>query len=120
MTNTILHNKLFHIFMMLFVMSIIVATHGYAQSFSCSRAQIPSEMAICNNENLLLKDEKVGELVGDALATAENAEIAQLIARDHARWLSSRNACTNNFDCLEKKYDQRIKTINEKGLRPNS
>ncbi len=120
MTRKLLKNKLVQVFAMLFAMSVIVATQGFAQSFSCSRALIPSEMAICNNENLLLKDEWVGEKIGEALANAESFETTELIARDHARWLSSRNQCSNDFACLEKKYDQRIRTINEKGLQPRS
>ena len=120
MTKTIIQNKLFQIFMMLFAMSMIVATQGWAQSFSCARAKIPSEMAICNNELLLIKDEKIGQMVGEALASATTQQETMQITTEHAKWLSQRNTCTNDFGCLQKKYDQRIKTINSKGLLPKS
>jgi len=120
MSQNLFSNKAFQISMMLLGMSIAAATQGFSQSFECSRAQIPSEMAICNNENLLLQDEKVGELIGNALMSANNSKVASAITRDHAKWLRTRNACRNDFLCLEKSYDERIHFIETNGFKPKT
>ncbi len=79
-----------------------------AQSFSCANAQLPSEMAICNNESLLVKDEQVASLLASKLVTATASGTMQDVSDEHGNWLKVRNACANDMSCLEQVYDQRI------------
>lgn len=87
-----------------------------AQSFSCAQAQLPSELAVCNNEKLLIKDEQVAELFANAVVKASAENELDLISTDHSNWLNERNACRVDFDCLEKKYDERIRYLNSQNL----
>ncbi|MEM9278596.1 MAG: hypothetical protein AAGA76_08485 [Pseudomonadota bacterium] len=91
--------------------AIQVSTTANAQSFSCANAQIPSEMAICNNENLLIKDEKLAELFADALVKAGGNDKIQSISAQHSIWLKKRNDCRVDFECLEKIYDERLNNL---------
>ncbi|MEO0327840.1 MAG: hypothetical protein AAF217_04515 [Pseudomonadota bacterium] len=87
-----------------------------AQSFSCANAQIPSEMAICNNEVLLIKDEKLAELFSAVLVSTTGSVAFQNASQAHADWLRKRNACKIDFSCLEQNYDERIRTLVEMDL----
>ena len=84
-----------------------------AQSFSCANAQIPSEMAVCNNEILLIKDERLAELLADAIIRASGSEKIQKISAQHGLWLKQRNTCKVNFECLGASYDKRIKELTD-------
>lgn len=84
---------------------------AHAQSFSCANAQIPSEMAICNFETLLIKDETVAELLAAKLVSASRGTGIQTVSRDHSVWLKRRNACQTDIECLEARYDERIEKL---------
>lgn len=87
-------------------------TPSHAQSFSCANAQIPSEMAVCNIESLLVKDERVADLLAARLVSASRNENGiQTVSRDHSAWLQQRNACLADVDCLEKAYDDQIEKL---------
>ncbi len=86
-------------------------TGANAQSFSCARAQIPSELAICNNEDLIILDEQLADLFADRRITASNGTQIQQISRKQGEWMRQRNACTLDFDCLQKQYLERIKAL---------
>ncbi len=85
--------------------------NAQAQSFSCANAQIPSEMAICNFETLLIKDETVAELLAAKLVSASRSNGILAVSRDHSTWLKKRNACQTDIECLEKRYDERIEKL---------
>ncbi|MGI9351325.1 MAG: lysozyme inhibitor LprI family protein [Rhizobiaceae bacterium] len=87
-----------------------------AQSFSCANAQIPSEMAVCNNEALLIKDEQLAALFASAIIQASTNGNSQAVSKEHGKWLRDRNACAVDFECLEKKYDERIKSLTGRDL----
>ncbi|MEM9332823.1 MAG: hypothetical protein AAGA53_15995 [Pseudomonadota bacterium] len=89
---------------------------GQSQSFSCANAQIPSEMAICNNENLLVKDETLAALFAEALVEANGTQSTQNISAEHSRWLKERNDCRADFECLENSYDARIDLLKKRSL----
>jgi uncharacterized protein len=97
-------------------LTAISANPVKAQSFSCANAQIPTEMAICNNENLLIKDEQVAELLASALVTATQTGKVQKVSSEHSQWLQDRNQCSNDFNCLEQLYNQRIKNLTGRDL----
>ncbi|MEM7069792.1 MAG: hypothetical protein AAF478_13010 [Pseudomonadota bacterium] len=82
-----------------------------AQSFSCANAQIPSELAVCNNENLLIKDERLAALFADIVIRAVGTKKFEEISNRHSEWLKQRNSCKIDFVCLETKYDNRIREL---------
>jgi len=96
--------------------SFSLITSVKAQSFSCANAQLPSEMAICNNENLLIKDEQVASLLASKLVTATATGKVQDVSNEHGDWMKTRNACSNDMACLEKRYDERILSLTWRDL----
>ncbi|MDJ0613036.1 MAG: hypothetical protein QNJ29_05125 [Rhizobiaceae bacterium] len=95
---------------------ISLTTSAQAQSFSCSNAQLPSEMAICNSESLLVKDEQVASLLASKLVTATASGKMQDVSQEHGDWMKLRNACFNDFECLEDVYDKRILSLTGRDL----
>jgi len=53
-------------------LALLAPASANAQSFSCARAQIPSELAICNNEDLIILDEELSSRFADTRVTAAN------------------------------------------------
>ena len=82
-----------------------------AQSFSCARAQIPSELAICNNEDLIILDEQLANLFADRRITAKDGVQIQQISQKQGEWLRERNSCTLDFECLQRQYKNRIRVL---------
>lgn len=109
--------RLFSVFLLTtasLVTLILVPTasdRAAAQSFSCANAQIPSEMAVCNNEELLIKDETVASLLATKLVDAVRSGNGADISREHANWLKERNSCLIDTGCLLQVYDQRIRKL---------
>ena len=89
----------------------MITTAANAQSFSCSRAEVPSEMAICNNENLIFKDERLANLFAEALVQATISNNTESLTNQHSKWLKRRNDCKTDFNCLEKLYSERIQSL---------
>ena len=85
------------------VLSVPIFVHqpiqAKAQSFSCANAQIPSEMAICNSESLLVKDEQVAAFVSAQLVKSVSDGNLPAISREHSNWLRERNTCRNDIPC---------------------
>ena len=92
-----------------------IAIPANAQSFSCANAQIPSEHAICNNENLLIKDERLALAFADALVEASKSNAIGEVSSDHSQWLRQRNACRNDFTCLDQRYQERLDALKKSG-----
>ena len=87
-----------------------------AQSFSCAEASRPAEFAICNSENLLIMDEQVGRTFTEAYLNASSAPQRQSVARQHSDWVKRRNACGNDFTCLNLRYEERLTTLKSQSL----
>ena len=120
MIKYLLKNKAIQIASMLLFMSLAVASQGFGQSFECSKASIPSEMAICNNEHLLLQDEKIGALLKQAVILASSEKHLNKIYQSHENWLTNRNLCRNDFACLRKAYTRRIQLLATQGFIPST
>ena len=88
--------------------ALLASSEARAQSFSCATAENPSELAICNSENLLVLDEKLDGMIAQRLATAKNKPAQQLLSRAHDEWLLLRNECGTDQPCLELRYSARI------------
>ena len=86
-----------------------------AQSFSCADADKPAEFAVCNNENLLALDEKLGTVFTTAYVKAATAPQRQSVTREQSEWLKARNACGADFTCLDLRYREQINRLAQSG-----
>ena len=86
-----------------------------AQSFSCADADKPAEFAVCNNENLLTLDEKLGTVFTTAYVKATTAPQRQSVTREQSEWLKARNACGADFTCLDLRYREQINRLAQRG-----
>lgn len=86
-----------------------------AQSFSCADAEKPAEFAVCNNENLLTLDEKLGSVFTTAYVKAATAPQRQSVTREQNEWLKARNACGADFTCLDLRYREQINLLSRRG-----
>ncbi|MGB7287106.1 MAG: hypothetical protein WBC71_09260 [Salaquimonas sp.] len=82
-----------------------------AQSFSCASADETAEFAICNDENLLALDEKLGEVFATKYVSASTSPQRQAVTREHTDWLIKRNACGTDFTCLNLRYEERLNEL---------
>lgn len=99
---------------------VCIATLGvgfvaHAASFGCARATLPAEKAICANANLGSLDERVAGMyfliIGSGAPAATIARVKQV----QSRFVTRRNACGANIDCLVDAYtDQSMFLRNEK------
>ena len=82
-----------------------------AQSFSCASAERPAEFAICNSEELLTMDEKLGSVFSAVYVSAPTTPQRQAVVREHEQWVQKRNACGNDVTCLDLRYKERLNTL---------
>jgi uncharacterized protein len=81
-----------------------------AASFDCARAATPTEHAICDNPQLSSLDDQTAGLYytlisgGAPQATASVAQVKQ----DQAAFLTKRNQCGANYNCLIDAYTSQI------------
>ena len=73
-------------------------------SFSCAKAQTPTERAICKSETLSRLDVQLSNLY----AAARRTRHAKRYKQTQRAWLKKRNACGSNASCLEQRYRERI------------
>lgn len=92
-------------------MAFFAALPANAQSFSCETADQTAEFAICNDENLLLLDEKLGEIFARKYVNASTSPQRQAVTREQTSWLQKRNACGDDFTCLTLRYRERIREL---------
>ncbi len=75
-------------------------------SFPCSRARLPSEIAVCGSAVLATLDVTLSHAYGAAARGGASA------VKDRQRlWLQSRNACGSNAGCLEASYREQIRWL---------
>ena len=82
-----------------------------AQSFSCASAERPAEFAICNSEDLLTMDEKLGTVFSAVYVNASTTPQRQAVVKEHEQWLQQRNACGNDTTCLDLRYKERLNNL---------
>jgi uncharacterized protein len=94
------------------------ATIASAGTVYCSAASKPAEFAICNSEDLQVLDGRVAELYKSQHATSASVLSQTALARDHHKWLASRNECRANLGCLEKYYRKRLSALEDSEKSP--
>lgn len=92
-------------------MALFWSLPANAQSFSCAEADNPSEFAICNSENLLTLDEKLGSIFASVYVNAPTLPQRQAVAREHSSWVQRRNSCGADFACLNRRYQERLQSL---------
>ncbi|MCB1439896.1 MAG: hypothetical protein H6888_00505 [Nitratireductor sp.] len=84
------------------------------QTFDCASASKAAEFEICNNEKLLIKDEKLSAMFQKRFINASTRPEQQSLSRDHQQWVEKRDACGANSACIDLRYDERLKTLNSR------
>lgn len=78
-----------------------------AASFNCEHALLPAEQTICGNANLSNLDEKTAGMYFLIVSSAPASTIAQVKATQ-GKFLTTRNACEADIDCLVDAYTDQI------------
>ncbi|MCB5205083.1 hypothetical protein LH464_21690 [Neorhizobium sp. T786] len=93
--------------------SLSLADVSSAASFDCERAELAAdEKAICDNRALNDADVKMVttfDLLSGLLAMGARGTMQD----DQTAWLSKRQACGADVDCIRAAYDERMKQLNE-------
>lgn len=76
-------------------------------SFPCSKAALPSEIAICNSSVLAQLDLQMNDLYSNTRASLNSAQRRQLTNIQRA-WLDRRNACAYDAGCIQQRYQEQI------------
>lgn len=79
-------------------------------SFDCTRAGTPTEYAICGNPGLAQLDRQMADAYAEARAQAANPSI---VADAQRSWMSQRNACRSDVDCLRASMQERLATLQQ-------
>ncbi len=78
-----------------------------AQSFSCAKAKVPTEFEICNNENLLIRDEALAILYKKTNSALDKNSQKAGLKRSQQIWVNQRNNCQLDSKCIAKNYSAR-------------
>lgn len=90
-------------------------THAMAQSFNCAHAALPAEVAICGNANLSRLDEQTSGMYFLIAGSGAPAATISLVKTQQGKFLTTRNACGADIDCLVSAYTDQIMFLkNEK------
>ena len=92
----------------------LAAGAGHAASFDCAKAATPTEHAICDNPQLSSLDEQTAGLYYTLIsggAPKATQTVAQVKAAQSA-FLTKRNACGANYNCLVDAYTAQIMYLN--------
>jgi uncharacterized protein len=85
-----------------------------ATSFNCALAKLPAEVAICNDSMLSALDEEMASeyfRLRNGSATPAWAKAA--ITDEQRTWLSQRNACGYDMQCILGEYRTRIQRLGD-------
>lgn len=89
------------------VVLVAGATKADAASFNCRTAELPAEIAVCKNDGLSEKDDRMAVLyryAREGVGAAERRRVRNV----QRRWLRERNDCGYDFGCLHAVYDSRL------------
>lgn len=90
---------------------IFTTTAAQSASFNCPGASQPDEIAICHNRTLNDKDVEMAttyQLLKGLFAMGVRSNMID----SQTQWLKDRRACKNDITCLNKRYDERLSTLN--------
>ncbi|MBL4892663.1 MAG: hypothetical protein JKX91_12745 [Rhizobiaceae bacterium] len=85
-----------------------------AQSIQCASAIEPSELEICNNEDLIMLDEQMSRLNSVRKISFTNQPKFQSSTEDSQAWIEKRNLCGLDASCIELRYFERLNEISKR------
>ncbi|MBU2795174.1 hypothetical protein HFV00_13995, partial [Acidithiobacillus sp. VAN18-4] len=84
-------------------------------AMDCSKARTPTEKAICDDPELMKLDRQLSRDYKELRSTYEKSghytSFLQSQADEQKQWLTERDACGTNADCIAKEYNSRLKDI---------
>lgn len=86
------------------ILFAIAPTHAQAQSFNCQDASLPAERTICSNANLSHLDEQTAGMYFLIIGSGSPADTVAQVKSSQAKFLTTRNACQTNINCLVDAY----------------
>jgi uncharacterized protein YecT (DUF1311 family) len=89
------------------------AAHPWKPSFDCRLASGKAELMICNNEQLSELDNELSVLYTTIRKSLAGEDQRQLDSAESV-WVVERNACSRDFNCIKKTYDDRIAELKKK------
>lgn len=81
-----------------------------AQSLDCAKAVETVEFAICNDESLIVLDERMEKAFVTNYVSAAPAQ-QKAVMKEHSNWLRERNACGGNLACIAIQYKNRLEAL---------
>jgi uncharacterized protein len=90
--------------------AILASASSEAASFNCRYAKSAVEVAICQDEDLQALDERMAKdysTLGPLLPYSARSKLK----RSQIRFITRRNACGYNADCISAAYEARIASI---------
>jgi len=85
-----------------------------AQPIQCASAIEPTELEICNNEDLTMLDEQMSRLNSVRKISFTNQPKFQSSTEDSQVWIEKRNLCGLDASCIEIRYFERINEISKR------
>lgn len=85
-----------------------------AQAIQCANAIEPTELEICNNEDLTMLDEQMSRLNSVRKISFTNQPRFQSASEDTQAWIEKRNLCGLDASCIELRYFERINEISKR------
>jgi uncharacterized protein len=89
---------------------LLAAGPSQATSYNCGLAALPAEVAICQNAYLSGLDEQMAAQYFWLTNNAPGWAARQIRSQQRA-WLSSRNSCGYDAQCLTYHYESRIQQL---------
>ncbi len=105
---------LFILILLILTPWILSAVAAGAQSFDCARADVSAEFAICNDEELVVLDERLAIALARRQANLPTTPQLQALSRDQRAWLRQRDDCRLDWHCLKVRYRQRIAVLDRR------
>ena len=97
---------------LLALIAVMMAGPATAASFDCKKAKLPAEIAVCSDPTLSSQDEELArEYV--PLVKSSPADLAKAIKTEQKAWLSARNACGSDMQCIMGSYRMRLQRFGE-------
>ena len=94
------------------IASLSFAASAKAASFACARAVAPDERAICTDPRLSNLDSRLVALLDldeSTVAMGQRGDMQDM----QSAWLKTRAACGADRTCLTRRYDARLKEVED-------
>ncbi len=100
----------------LFLLTVLLATAAgasttQAASFNCRYAKLPVEVAICQNDNLHVLDERMARKYFQ-LRDRLPGHLWREVRGEQKSWIRRRNRCGYDNYCITGRYTSRIRQLN--------